>query len=277
MLLRVALFASASILLTAGTALCQGFQAQGGGGFSTSAPPTGYGTAPYYPPPSSVDNVGEDGQFIFSIERITGLFLDSQKLEYTAAGEDYEHTIKSTSFGLFGVDSDSPSALPRFALDYVIFRGLTLGATFVLSTRGYSMDRAPGLPPATSPAAAPDGLTVLAGGRVGYAYAFDETFGIWPRAGLSYATTSSESELVNPTDGESIGTFESESHFLQTNLELLLAVSPVEHIVLFAGPYLDLGLAGGYSLTQDGHTGDLDRRDAHLTSYGVLIHAGGYY
>jgi hypothetical protein len=259
-------------VLVPSAAYGQGFQAQTGGGFSTSAPP------PYYPPPrNDLDNIGEDGQFIFAIERITGLFFDSQKLEYRNDGVDYEHTVKSTSFGLFGVDSDSPSALPRFALDYVVIGGLSVGATFVFSTRGYSLDRAPGLPPATTPAAAPDGLTVLAGGRVGWAYAFDETFGIWPRAGLSYASTSADQELSNPVDGERIGRFESESHFLQANLEILAAISPVEHIVLFAGPYLDLGLAGGYSLQHVGEPGDLDRRDAHLTSFGVLVHAGGYY
>ncbi|HEY3495925.1 MAG TPA: hypothetical protein VGK73_14605 [Polyangiaceae bacterium] len=268
----LALAASLGGILVAGSALAQGFQAQTGGGFSTSAPP-GY----YPPPPKALDNVGEDGQFIFSIERITGVFFDRQSLEYTSEGVTYEDTIKGTSFGLFGVDSDSPSALPRFALDYVFFRGLTAGATFMISTRGYSLDHGAGLPPATSPATAPDGLTVVAGGRVGYAYAFDETFGIWPRAGLSYATTSSKSELVNPEDGESLGLYTSEAHFLQANLELLGAISPVEHIVLFAGPYLDLGLAGGYSLEKAGMTEDLDRRDNHLTSFGFLIHAAGYY
>jgi hypothetical protein len=278
MKLCLLLSALASGLLITSSALCQGFQTQAGGTFSTSAPPTAYGAPPpYYPPPKSVDNVGEEGQFIFSIERITGLFIDKQSFEYTTEGEDYEHRVSSTTFGLLGVHSDSPSAIPRFALDYVVFGGLTVGATFMLSTRSFSVDGRAGLAPATTPAAAPDGLTLLGGGRAGFAYAFDETFGIWPRAGLSYATTSADSEIVNPVEGESIGKFESETHFLQANLELLLAVSPVEHIVLFAGPYLDLGLAGGYSLQQEGESGDLDRRDAHLTSYGVLVHAGGYY
>ena len=273
MKVRFALAALAGGVLVSGSALAQGFQAQTGGGFSTTAPP-GY----YAPPaPKPLDNVGEDGQFIFSIERITGVFFDRQKLEYTSEGVDYEHTVKSTSFGLFGVDSDSPSALPRFALDYVVFRGLTVGASFLLSTRSFSIDRGAGLPPATTPAAAPEGLTVFAGGRVGYAYAFDETFGIWPRAGLSYATTSSESELVNPDDGEGLGRYTSEAHFFQANLEILGAISPVEHIVLLAGPYLDLGLAGGYSLEKAGVAEDIDRRDNHLTSFGFLVHAGGYY
>jgi len=157
--------------LLGGSAFAQGFQAQTGGGFSTSAPPA------FYPPPApkSVDNVGEDGQFIFSIERITGIFFDRQKLDYTKDGTDYEHTVKSTSFGLLGVDSDSPSALPRFALDYVIIGGLTAGATFVVSTRAFSVDGSQGLPPFTTPTAAPDGLTVLVGGRAGI---LDGRFGV---------------------------------------------------------------------------------------------------
>jgi hypothetical protein len=264
-------------LLFTSAALGQGFQTQAGGTFSTSAPPTTYGAPPPYYPAQSLDNVGEDGQFIFSIERITGLFIDKQSFEYTSGGQDYEHTVNSTTFGLLGVDSDTPSAIPRFALDYVVYGGLTVGATFMLTTRGFSVDGRTGVPPATTPAASPDGFTLLGGGRAGFAYAFDETFGIWPRAGLSYATTSSEQELVNPVEDERYGKFTSQSHFFQANLEVLLAVSPVEHIVLFGGPYLDLGLAGGYSLKQEGESGDLDRRDLHLTSYGVLVHAGGYY
>jgi hypothetical protein len=261
--------------LLSGSAFGQGFQAQtqAGGTFTTNAPP------PYYPPPApkAVDNVGEDGQFIFSIERITGIFFDRQKLTYTRDGADLEHTVKSTSFGLFGVDSNSPSALPRFALDYVIFRGITVGATFMVSTRSFSIDGSEGLPPFTTPTAAPEGLTLIGGGRAGFAYAFDETFAIWPRAGLSYATSSEKKELANPEDGDRIGTFESEAHFFQANLEILGVLSPVEHIVLFGGPYLDLGLAGGYSLKQYGLSGDLDRRDAHLLSFGFLVSAGGYY
>ena len=49
----------------------------------------------------------------------------------------------------------------------------------------------------------------------------------------------------------------------------------MEHIVLLGGPYLDLGLGGGYWLYKDDEL--IDRRDANLTSFGFTVHAAGYY
>jgi hypothetical protein len=276
----VSLTALFSTLLLTGPLLAQGFQAQGSTntGVSTTAAPYPYQTP--YPAPyaKSVDNVGADGQFIFSIERVSGLFLDQQRIRYTDPddGIEYDHTFKSTSFGLLGVDSASPSALPRFALDYVVYGGLTVGGTFLFSTRGLTLDGGSGQPPATPPTASPDGLTLLAGVRAGFAYAFDNTFAIWPRAGLSYATSSASiDDFRNPTDGEPLGDFDYSANFASANLEILGVLSPVEHIVLMAGPYLDLGLGGGFSVEQNDV--EIDKRDANLLSFGILVHAGGYY
>jgi hypothetical protein len=276
----VSLTAFFSTLLLTGPLLAQGFQAQGATntGVSTTAAPYPYQTP--YPAPyaKSVDNVGADGQFIFSIERISGLFLDQQRIRYTDPedGIEYDHTFKATSFGLLGVDSASPSALPRFALDYAVYGGLTVGATFLFSTRGLSLDGGSGQPPATPPTASPDGLTLLAGVRAGFAYAFDNTFAIWPRAGISYATSSASiDDFRNPTDGEPLGDFDYSANFASANLEILGVLSPVEHIVLMAGPYLDLGLGGGFSVEQNDV--EIDKRDANLLSFGILVHAGGYY
>jgi len=276
----LSLTALISTLLVTGPLLAQGFQAQGStnNGVSTTAAPYPY-QAPYptsYPKP--LDNIGSDGQFIFSIERISGLFLDRQRLRYTDPEDniEYEHTFKSTSFGLLGVDSSSPSALPRFALDYAVFGGLTVGATFLFSTRGLSVDGDRGQAPATPPTASGDGLTLLGGVRAGFAYAFDNTFAIWPRAGLSYATSSSSiDDFKSPTDGEPLGNFDYAAHFGTANLEILGVLSPVEHIVVMAGPYLDLGLGGGFSVEQNDV--EIDKRDANMTSFGILVHAGGYY
>jgi len=255
-------------------------------GQATTAPPgafpvsAAYQPAPaYYPQPKPVENIGRTGQFIFGMERVTGIFFDQQAITYKdpATRADQTFTFKSTSFGLLGLDSASPSALPRFALDYVVYQGFTVGGSLVLSTRGMSVSGGGqgAQPPAPPPTANNDGLTLFGGARIGYAYAFDSTFGIWPRVGLSYASSSARSELRDPSTGLSLGTFEYKANFGNANLEVLLAVSPVEHIVLTAGPYLDLGLTGGYSVLRD--STEIDRRDAHLTSFGVLINAAGYY
>jgi opacity protein-like surface antigen len=272
-----ALAVALAIFGAAPAASAQGVQAQTSG--SAGYPPNpAYQPAPaYYPPPKPIENIGRTGQFIFGIERITGVFFDHQTLTYkdpVTRAED-KTTYQSTSFGLLGVDSHSPSALPRFALDYVLLQGLTVGGSFMLSTRGMSIhgggERT--LPP---PTANDDGFTVFGTARAGYAYAFDSTFGLWPRLGIAYAHSQSRGELIDPTNGnKSLGSFETSSNLWTLNIEALFAVSPIEHIVVTGGPYLDLGLGGGYNLYQESN--QIDQRDARLTSYGLLINAAGYY
>jgi hypothetical protein len=256
-----------------------GFQAQGS--TATGVQTNTWGGVPFIPPPKPLDNIGRKGMFVFGMERVTGIFVDRQRLKYTnfETGVDHEDTYKVTSFGLLGVDSASPAAMPRFALDYTIIQGLTAGVSAMLSTRGVSVERnaavedAPELAvrPATTPA---DGLTLFGGVRAGYAYAFDRTFAVWPRIGLSYAASSATSELRDGF-GDLLGEYETKAHFFNANIELLGAVSPVEHIVLLGGPYLDLGLGGGYWLYRNEEL--IDRRDANLLSFGFLVHAAGYY
>jgi hypothetical protein len=240
-------------------------------------PNPAYQPAPaYYPAPKPIENIGKTGQFIFGMERVTGLFFDSETLTYKNPTNHTEtkFTYKSTSFGLLGVDSRSPSALPRFALDYVVYQGFTVGASATLSTRGVSLSGA-GQKPAAPPSVNDDGLTLFGGVRGGYVYAFDSTFAIWPRLGFSYTSMSSRTELVDPATGKSSGTYEVKSSLGTMNLEVLLAVSPIKHIVLTGGPYLDLGLGGSFTTLQD--STEIDKRDATLTSFGILVHAAGYY
>jgi len=274
---RFSLALGGALALSSSAAFAQAVQAQGTVGFPPAGPQ--YQPAPaYYPAPKTIENIGRTGQFIFSIERITGLFIDRQKITYrdptTQAQQDFKYN--ATSFGLLGVDSNSPAALPRFALDYVVYQGITLGASLMLSTRDLSSsgDKTAQTPVAP-PSASPDGLTVLTGLRAGYAYAFDSTWGIWGRAGLSYTSSSAESAFVDPSTGTVYGPFLRKTHFTEVTLDLLATLSPIEHIVVTGGPYLDLGAEGGYSVSQAGR--EIDTRDAHLTSFGILINAGGYY
>jgi hypothetical protein len=262
------------MLFVAGSASAQGVQ----GNYSTTTGGT-YGTTgigPYQP--KKIENIGKTGQFIFGVERITGLFFDSQTIKYTDPDtkKEYEHTLKATSIGLFGVDSGSPSALPRLALDYVIADGFTVGGSFVLSTRALSVEGVGGQKPIPPYTASGDGLTVFGGARAGYAYAFDSTFAVWPRVGLSYASSSSDVSNIDPDTGKSTGSYEVRVRYTDLNFEILGALSPIKHIVVLAGPYLDLGLGGAYSLF-DSTGGEIDKRGANLTSFGLVAHVAGYY
>jgi opacity protein-like surface antigen len=254
-------------------------QGQVGAGGTFEARQAAYQPAPaFYTPKKPIENIGRQNQFIFGMERVTGLFFDRQTITYKnpVTGGDEDYAFKSTSVGLLGLVSSSPSAMPRFALDFGLLPGLTLGGSIMISTRAMSSSGdATAQPTAPPPTANTDGLTLFGAGRVGYAFAFDSTFSIWPRAGLAYTSSSAQSELRDPMTGVSLGTYDFKAHFLTANLEVLLGISPIEHIVVTAGPFADLGLLGGYSILQS--STEIDRRDAHLTSFGILANVAGYY
>jgi hypothetical protein len=260
------------ISFSAGSAFAQvGAQGQWSGSSGTFGT-----TGPGYTP-KKVENIGQRGQFIFGIERVTGLFFDAQTITYTddETNQEHEHTFNATTFGLLGVDSGSPSMLPRFALDYVVASGFTVGGSVVLSTRSLSLEGEGGQPPGAPYSASADGLTLFGGFRLGFAYPFDNTFAVWPRAGLSYASSTTKATGTHPTTAE-LGTFEYRARFGNLNLELLGALSPIKHIVLLAGPYVDVGLGGGYDVFDSAGT-QVDKRNANLMSFGLLVHAAGYY
>ena len=268
---NVALPVFLALLLVASSPSAQTFQGQGSYTGVVAGPP-----AP--PRPKKVENIGQTGQFIFGVERITGLFFDTQTISYDDPNSDqeHEHKFKATTTGLLGVDSSSPAQMPRFALDYVVAQGFSVGGFFVLSTRTLSISGSGGQQPPAPHTANSDGHTIMGGARVGYAYPFDSTFAIWPRAGLSYASSTSEVTGTNPATGGSTGTYEYRLGFGNLNLEILGALSPIKHIVLLAGPYLDLGLGGSYSIFDQAGT-EIDKRGANLMSFGLLVHAAGYY
>jgi hypothetical protein len=268
---NVALSLFGVLLLFASSSSAQQVQAQGSYTGVVAGPP-----AP--PRPKKVENIGQTGQFIFGVERITGLFFDTQTISYDDpdTNQEHEHKFKATTTGLLGVDSGSPAQMPRFALDYVVAQGFTVGGFFVLSTRTLSISGNGGQQPPAPHTANSDGHTIMGGARVGYAYPFDSTFAIWPRAGLSYASSTSEVTGTNPSTGASTGTYEYRLGFGNVNLEILGALSPIKHIVLLAGPYLDLGLGGSYSIFDTTGT-EIDKRGANLMSFGLLVHAAGYY
>jgi hypothetical protein len=242
---------------------------QFGGSYSTNQGGSYYGGG--LPQQNDVDNIGaEDGQFVFGFDRVTSLAFDRQTISYEGG---FEHTFKSTSLNLLGVDAASPSQMPRFALDYVIASGITAGINLAFTTRSLSQEGTgeEPLPPSTIRT---EGVTFLGGARLGYAYPFDETFGIWPRAGLSYSSGTAEYRVVDPMSGAET-TFDSSINFFDLNAELLGVISPVEHTAILIGPYLDLGLGGKFVAERPGQSDD--SRNAKLTSFGLVVHAVGYY
>jgi len=70
--------------------------------------------------------------------------------------------------------------------------------------------------------------------RVGYALMFHKLFGVWPRLGLTYVTASTN----QPNDSALT------ENGWAVSAEVMLAITPFEHVQILVGPTMDLGFAG---------------------------------
>jgi hypothetical protein len=188
-------------------------------------------------PPASggqIDNIGNAGQLVFGAERLTGISFN--RFGYNGG------TGTSTSIGLLGPFSGENSVgSPRVGLDYFVIDSVSIGAgLWYAHDSGVSVAGGSGS----------GSHTFLFAPRVGYAYAFDDTFSVWPRAGITY---------VSQTGG----------HYLDLTLEGLFGISPVSHLVILGGPFADLGLSG----SQNAGAGS---QDAKQTGFGLTFGLAGY-
>ena len=205
-----------------------------------------------------VDNIGNAGQFVIGAERITGVYFDKATLEPEGGGESTDST---TSIALLGNGGgDGPSSVPRLGFDYLVTDGFSVGGSFVVFSQSSETE--------------PDGgdsvdtgsmTSIYINPRAGYAYAFDDTFAIWPRAGIAFMTFSGD-------EGE--GGADISGNSLQLTLEGNLVVSPFEHFAFIGGPFLDVGLSGSGEREQGGETADADLK---YTSFGLNVGIAGYF
>jgi hypothetical protein len=238
-----------------------------------------------------IENIGRGGQVVFGVERITGVFVDeliveNETVEVTfdpVTGAPIERrtfdevTASSTTIGLFGMNSEGPlgpfnptslASVPRLALDFLPVPGLSIGGSFVYLTRSGELKRE------GSTSTRPDvrRSTLVVSPRVGYAYAINETVGLWPRAGIAYHRDWITIEDQDPT----LGTVEETASMSFTNLVLegLLFVSPMEHFAIIGGPYGEIGLDGSTDFEEATET---TSQDAKMTSFGIWAGVVGYY
>lgn len=231
-----------------------------GGGWSGSYQPTA--------PPSrssSVDNIGEEGQLTFGVDRVMGLSFD-RTTDTPDSGGDI--IFKSTSISLFGNPGGGGAAptlmIPRLALDFFVTEGISVGGSLIYFSRTGETE---------TDAGTADGDTTTTFGiapRVGYAMAFDETFSFWPRGGITYFTSKTET----PGTGGG-GSTTNTVNGLDLTIEAMVGISPIEHFAILAGPYLDLGLSG--KAKTEPPTGPSSEVDAKTTSYGLSVSILGYY
>ncbi len=242
------------IFLVSGLAAAQ---QQYGGGYQGS-----YSPAPM-PRSSGLDNIGEEQQITFGVDRVMGIAFDRLKYTDDSGSTDVDITQKSTTVALFG-NNGGTMMMPRLALDFFVVESVSVGGSLVYISRTTEQENDPG-----GSADGPTTTTFAIAPRVGYAMAFDETFSLWPRAGITYFSSKEETP---GTAGS--GSTTTTTSGLDLTVEVPLGISPIENFAILVGPYLDYGLSG--SQKTETSAGDTEY-DGTLTSYGLTVGILGYY
>jgi hypothetical protein len=141
---------------------------------------------------------GHKGDVSFAADRLMGIYL------YKDGPGD------RTILGFLAPPGAPVYTNARLGIDGFVTEGLSIGGSFAY----WSYD-------------GPSG--VLFAPRVGYAFEFSNSFGFWPRGGLTYRNFSAG----NNRDEE-----------LALTLEGMFYGSPVNHFAFIFGPAFDIGLVG---------------------------------
>jgi hypothetical protein len=242
---------------------------------------------------AKIDNIGNAGGIVIGAERLAGVYAvkASSEEEETQTVGGVEVTAKSeaeattTTFAIFGNDPQSPTQVPRLSLDYFPIDGLSIGASFIylassgdLTTRqsvsGNGVDEE-----IEEDSELPTESGLVFAPRIGYAVAFNETVGIWPRLGFSYVRTVSEEEedLPDPQGNQDTFTFTTTTSLTHLTLEGLLFVSPFSNFAFVGGPFVDIGLGGSVKL-ETTYPDTEDREiDTKSTAYGFTLGIAAYF
>ncbi len=253
----LSLLTFSAVVATSGLASAQA-QGQWGGTYQPTMPRRS----------TSIDNLGEEMQFVFGVDGVMGVDFIRDKTEVTAGGTTVETTNKATAVNLFG---GGAAGLPRLALDYFVTEGISVGGSFIFMSRSGESESSGGGQSTTRDGESVQTLAIHP--RVGYAMPFDETFSIWPRVGLFYL-----SESTTPAEPVGGGTAGPDTTDTSTNitLEAMVGISPFSHFAILVGPYVYLGVGG--KREQPSATGSgVDEADRTLTSYGLTTSIVGYY
>jgi hypothetical protein len=144
-----------------------------------------------------------------------------------AVSSDAGLSISNTSVS--GIDGSSTTLVLRPAVDYFVADNLSVGGFL-----GVEYNSAPG----------GSSTAISVGPRVGYNIPLSERFSLWPKLGLSFASTTQKTDDVGPIAGE-----DESSTSLQLNLFAPFMFHPVEHFFIGFGPAFDLDLSGDNKAT----------------------------
>jgi len=195
---------------------------------------------------------GEKGQIAISAERLFGFTYDSASVSQN--GQDSSASV--TNFSLLSspvsVNVGGGNAVwggygsPRVAGDYFVINRLSVGAALGYSHWSLSTD-----PPGPDDGETISGDSFTIAPRVGYMLTFSDIVSFWPRGGFTYRTFSAENNS---------------GHQFALTLEAPFAFTVIPHTAFWAGPTLDLGVAGSLSQEQAVGTTSID---FNATSIGI--------
>jgi hypothetical protein len=249
-----------------------------------------YGWSGNYQPtaPSSssgTDNLGQEGQIVFGVDRVMGVAWDSIKVDTSQGNVSSDATYKATNVALFGMGNapnvaavagggssfgGSYGLMPRLALDFFPIESLSLGGSFMFLSQSTTADINNGTTSTSQDG--PTTTTILFHPRIGYNYAFDETFSIWPRAGITYVHTNT---TVKGTGGAPDQDFTWGG--LDGTLEVLLGISPFSNFALLLGPFVDFPFSGTATVPSATNPNQSQDFDAKVTSFGLTTSVVAYY
>lgn len=195
---------------------------------------------------------GEEGQLALGAERLMGFSHSrhSSEDDFGKRSSTYNNlTLLANPMAGF----ITAYSIPRVAFDYFPTQGFSVGGAISYTRVGVSSEVEPTMGEST------DSSSTLSlfmfSPRVGYAAMFNDSVGIWPRAGITYLKTSTSDD----DDGS-----ESQASALALSIEAPLLFTPVENVAITLGPTIDYGLsASGEDTDSEGNTTEDDDNPAH--------------
>lgn len=241
-----------------------------------------------------VDNIGNAGGIVVGAERLVGGYHSTTneevKVSQTIGGSTVTQEIETetslTTYAVLGNDPAAPTLVPRIALDYFPIDGLSLGGAFVYlrlsgEVEGERRITAGGMTQTDDiDAKAPTQSILAIHPRIGYAAAFNEFVGIWPRVGFSYIHFKRVQEItdIDPNTGLE-QKFDRTTTVTLTHLTLegLLFVSPFTGFAFVGGPFADIGLGGKTEIESEEPGVPDEDGDAKNTTIGFIVGVAGYF
>jgi hypothetical protein len=158
-------------------------------------------------PAARAQRFGRSGDVSLGADRLSGIYAFDEGADYTVF-----------ALGAGPVYGSHPYTTPRLGVDVFVIDHLSIGGSLAFWAYSDGDDEGPGN-------RGDDDSGFLLYPRVGYALSFNDTFGFWPRGGLTFRSFNGNDEVA-------------------LSFEAMFFAVPVQNFGITFGPTLDAGLAG---------------------------------